>query len=107
MTAPHSSGGRTRAMRDGATIAGVVILVAGWVLVVVGWRGVTATTDLYAQVAYLLSGGVAGVALIGIGCVLLVVQTARWSDAVENQAWARLATQWRAGQPAAAPEAGS
>lgn len=100
-------------LRDGATISGVALVVSGFVALGLGWRGVAATLDPQVQVSFLVSGGVAGVVLVGLACGLAVIQADRFVDALVDRAWARLAREVtrlgadvaeRAVQPAASSE---
>jgi hypothetical protein len=53
------------------TLAGVLI-VAGLVAVIIGYIGVRNHSDVTLQVPYFMSGGVGGLALIGLGALTIV-----------------------------------
>ena len=59
------------------------LVVAGFVLLGFGWRGVARTYYVVAQLPAFVSGAVAGLALIGTGLTLLVVQISRRDSARE------------------------
>ena len=63
--------------------AGLVL--AGFVAIALGWRGAAATLDVPVQVPYLVSGGLAGLALILGGVVLVLVQLGRREAADERE----------------------
>ena len=52
--------------------AGIILMPVGLVLVLVGYVGASGTTDLSAQVPYLLSGGVFGLGLTVVGAALFL-----------------------------------
>ena len=62
-----------------------VLVVAGFVAFALGWRGAAATLDVPVQVPYLVSGGLAGLALILAGVVLVIVQLGRREAADERE----------------------
>ena len=72
-----------------AVLAGTVI--AGFVLVAVASRSVAATANVATQVAYVVSGGFGGLALIGFGLGLGLVQVRRRDAARQMAAIRRLA----------------
>lgn len=49
------------------TLVGWVLIIAGFTAIGAGWAGVQSTPVVAVQVAYLASGGVAGIALIIVG----------------------------------------
>ncbi len=55
-----------------ALVAGGVLMLAGVALVIAGWWGVSGTLDVGRQMPYLVSGGLAGLALATIGAALYV-----------------------------------
>lgn len=71
----HTLGGRL----------GVVFCLAGLVLIWAGWNGAASYNDIRRQFPYLISGGVAGLALVVIGAGLFVVQSLR-ADRVQLEA---------------------
>lgn len=75
-------------------LAGTLVLV-GFALLTFGWRSAAATVDLQAQIAYVISGGLLGIALLGIGCGLGVVHADRWATRKLARAHRLLAAQCR------------
>jgi hypothetical protein len=65
-----------------ALFAGVVL--AGFLAIGFGWRVAARTLFVPAQVPALISGGLAGVALVLIGAALVSVQVERRSNALER-----------------------
>ena len=70
-----------RANWDRAAAAALVLL--GVVALILGWWGVSGTGVAAEQNPYLISGGLLGIALIGIGCTL-------WLSADLQDEWRRL-----------------
>ena len=66
-------------------IASVVTLVmlgaAGFVTLVLAWRGVAAEVSVSDQVPFLVSGGIAGLAIIGFAAGVLMIQHRRLLEA--------------------------
>jgi hypothetical protein len=62
--------------RFGGRLATLVVL-AGLVAIGIGWNGAAGVLDLRAQFPYLISGGIAGLALVILGSTLMVVQAHR------------------------------
>lgn len=60
-----------------ATVIAAVMVVAGFVVIVLSWRGAAATLFIPTQVAFSLSGGATGLALIGAGLAIINVQYTR------------------------------
>ena len=56
---------------------GVAVCVVGFVLIFLGWNGAASFDDLRKQFPYLISGGLAGLALVVVGAALLLVETMR------------------------------
>jgi len=63
--------------------AGIVLPVAGLVAIGVGWWGASGTKYVYAEIPYVISGGILGVALVFIGAGLF----ARYSVARLLRFW--------------------
>ena len=61
----------------------VVLVLLGAVAIVLGWWGISGTGLAPEQNPYLISGGVLGIALIGIGCTV-------WLSADLQDEWRRL-----------------
>lgn len=60
-----------------ATVIGVGMVVAGFLLLLLGWRGAAALLAVPLQLPYAVSGGIAGLALVGFGAALLNLQASR------------------------------
>ncbi|MEA3077694.1 MAG: hypothetical protein QOF60_2602 [Actinomycetota bacterium] len=56
---------------------GIGLAVLGFVLLFLGWNGAASYDRVPAQVPYLISGGMAGLALVVLGGAALIVQGAR------------------------------
>lgn len=54
---------------------------AGFLLIAMGWNGAASVDYVQGQVPFLISGGVAGLGLIGLGLMLAVVQELRHGHA--------------------------
>jgi hypothetical protein len=65
-----------RAAASGLTVAGAVLLISGWV-------GVSGTLNLAEQAPYIVSGGLGGLFLLGLGAVL-------WISADLQDEWRKL-----------------
>ena len=70
--------------------AGAIILtVAGLVVVLVGYLGVRDQADIVLQIPYLMSGGLGGLALIGLGALVLIqyqmrLQARRYAEVTDQ-----------------------
>lgn len=73
-----------------ATLIAVGLVLAGFVVIGLGWRGGAATLFIPTQIAYGVSGGMVGVALLGTGLTVLVVQTTRINTARRTRDLQRL-----------------
>jgi len=90
---PESSGS-SKAVRDETTtfvreaimrnqwaklggVIGVVYCIAGFVLIFLGWNGVASNDRVEAQLPYVVSGGIAGLALVVLGAALIVAYSLR------------------------------
>ncbi|MDQ3947095.1 MAG: hypothetical protein M3357_18440 [Actinomycetota bacterium] len=70
-------------------VTAAVCAVLGLVAVVIGYLGVRGESDIVLQLPYLASGGLGGLALIGIGAMALIraqmrEQTARFAELTEQ-----------------------
>jgi hypothetical protein len=65
-----------------AVFAGLVV--AGFALLAVAWRGVARTVFVPYQLPWVMSAGVAGLALIGAALGLLTIHIGRRDDAVHR-----------------------
>jgi hypothetical protein len=61
-------------------IAAALLTLGGLVAVIVGWLGVRNEADVVLQVPYLASGGLGGLALVGLGAIALL-----WSQLREQR----------------------
>lgn len=68
-----------------AALAMIALVVAGFASLWFGWRGAAATHVVPIQVAFVVSGGLGGLALITLGIVLLSIHVGR-RDAARAQA---------------------
>jgi hypothetical protein len=69
--------------------AAVVLTVAGLVVVLVGYLGVRNQSDVVLQLPYVISGGVGGLALMGLGALALIqyqmrVQARRFAEVTDS-----------------------
>jgi hypothetical protein len=64
---------------------GLLICLGGLVFVWAGWNGAASYNDIRQQFPYLISGGIAGLALVIIGVGVLVIQSQR-ADRVQLEA---------------------
>lgn len=68
------------------------LLAAGAVLLFMGWKGGAATLFIPTQVAFAVSGSIAGLAVVGVGLTVLAVHTTRLNTARRSQEMRRLVT---------------
>ena len=66
-------------------VLGIVYCIAGFVLIFLGWNGAASNDRVEAQMPYVVSGGIAGLALVVLGAGLIVAHSLR-SDRVELKA---------------------
>jgi len=64
---------------------GIVVCLLGAVILYLGWNGAASHNDIRKQFPYLVSGGVAGLALVVVGAALLVIEAVR-TERTELQA---------------------
>lgn len=70
---------------------GVALCLIGFLAIFFGWNGAASNNYVPAQFPYLISGGVAGLAVVVVGAAMLVVQNQRADRARIEAALARLA----------------
>lgn len=83
---------------------GVLLCLLGFVAIFFGWNGAASSNFVPAQFPYLLSGGIAGLAIVVIGAAMIVVQNQRADRARLEAALDRLtaATERQSGSDAGA-----
>jgi hypothetical protein len=64
---------------------GLLFCVAGLAVIWAGWNGAASYNDIRKQFPYLISGGIAGLALVVIGVGLMIIQSQR-ADRVQLEA---------------------
>jgi hypothetical protein len=62
-----------------------IIMLAGFAVVLLAWSGAARTLFVSLQVPHLVSGGLGGLALIGLGAALLDIQLGRRDAALEQR----------------------
>lgn len=60
-------------------VVGGVLVLAGFVALIVGWWGVSGTDQQWKELPYLVSGGLGGIATIGVGLALFI-SFEHWRD---------------------------
>jgi hypothetical protein len=75
-----------------ATYLAGAFIAAGFVTIYFAWNGAAELNTLAGQFPYLVSGGLAGLALISAGCALWIVQTSRQLSAERARRMQRLDT---------------
>jgi hypothetical protein len=56
---------------------GIGVCLLGFLLIFFGWNGAASLDRVQSQFPYLLSGGIAGLAMVVIGAALIIVETSR------------------------------
>jgi hypothetical protein len=64
-------------LRDPRLVLAVVAMVAGGIALLLGWYGVSGTYDPGTQMSYLVSGGLGGLFLAGVGAALVSTSNMR------------------------------
>jgi hypothetical protein len=82
--------------------AGLALVAVGIIAVAVGWNGAAGQLSVTAQVPYILSGGLIGIAFVILGGALLIVQGAREDRAILEAKFDLLAEAFLEGQGRAA-----
>lgn len=54
---------------------------AGMAVIVFAFKGTRESADVAEQVAYIVSGGLGGIALLGFASGLLIIEARRWAEA--------------------------
>lgn len=67
-----------------------LLVLAGFASFLLAWRGAAATLTVGIQLAYLVSGGVSGFALITAGMGVMYIQMSRHLAAREDREWAEV-----------------
>jgi hypothetical protein len=78
----------------------VLLLGLAFVAFLAAWKGASDTLEIDVQVAYLVSGGLGGLALLVAGSALLTVQLSRWLAARERRELEAVLAAARAALPA-------
>ena len=76
--------------RVSTTLVLAAIVIGGFVTVSQGYRGAAALLNVAFQVPFLISGAVAGLAIIGLGLALLSIHVDRTEAAAERTEVAKL-----------------
>ena len=84
---------------------GMLLCLIGFGVIFFGWNGAASKNVVMAQFPYLISGGIAGLAIVVIGAAMLIVQSAREDRARIEAALDRLTLAVEAGAGASAPRA--
>ena len=82
--------------------AGIVLAGLGLLAIAIGWNGAAGQLSILAQIPYLVSGGMLGLALVVLGAAMLVVQGAREDRALLEAKLDLLAEAFLEGQGRAA-----
>lgn len=69
---------------------GVALCILGFLVIFFGWNGAASTNDVRAQFPYLISGGLAGLAVVVVGAAMIVVQNQRTDRARLEMALSRM-----------------
>ncbi len=83
--------GLRRAAAEGILLSAflsTMVVLGGFGSFYLAWRGAAGTLAVGVQLAFLLSGGIGGFALIGAGMGIMYVQMSRHLAAREDRAWA-------------------
>lgn len=78
---------------DRTSALAIALVVAGFLAILVAWVGVSATLTVPTQVAFAVSGGMGGFALVGAGAALHEVQRRRFAAAEERRDLTRFAAE--------------
>jgi hypothetical protein len=86
---------------------GVLLCLIGFVALFLGWNGAASKNVIMAQFPFLISGGLAGLAIVVIGAAMLIVQNAREDRARLEATLERLITAVEHSSGGAAPRPAS
>lgn len=78
---------------DRTVVLAAALVLAGLAAVAIAWAGVSATPTVSTQVAFVVSGGFGGFALVGAGVAVHEVQRRRYASAEERRDLARFASE--------------
>lgn len=70
-----------------AAFVGMLLIATGFGAFFLAWKGSAATLVVSIQLAYLISGGISGFALVAAGLGIMYVQMSRHLDAREDFGW--------------------
>src|SRR3712207_9300042 len=76
---------------------GMLLCLIGFGVIFFGWNGAASKNIVMAQFPYLISGGIAGLAIVVIGAAMIIVQSAREDRARIEAALDRLTLAVEAG----------
>jgi hypothetical protein len=86
---------------------GVLLCLIGFIALFLGWNGAASKNVIMAQFPFLISGGLAGLAIVVIGAAMLIVQNAREDRARLEATLERLITAVEHNAGGAAPRRAS
>jgi hypothetical protein len=86
---------------------GVLLCLVGFGVIFFGWNGAASKNVVMAQFPYLISGGLAGLAIVIVGAAMIIVQSAREDRTRIEAALDRLTLAVEAGGGGTAPRAAS
>lgn len=73
-----------RRLRDPLFVSMAVLFglgLAGVLAAAMSWRGVASETVVAKQMPFMISGSIAGLAMVGVAAVVIVIQHRRWLEA--------------------------
>ena len=71
-------------------VVALLLVATGAAAIVLGWRGSATTLDVAEQTTYVVSGGIAAMAVLATGLTVLIVQRSRQRAAFERDLLERL-----------------
>ena len=102
-----SGGGLTNNLGKLGGQLGVLLCLLGFIALFLGWNGAASKNVIMAQFPFLISGGLAGLAIVVIGAAMLIVQNAREDRARLEATLERLITAVEHNAGGAAPRRAS